>query len=56
MGEGRKHQIREICKQLGLPLVRIIRIRIGALRPGNLKPRQWRYLTQKEVEELRQPI
>src|SRR5215212_7912287 len=54
-GEGRKRQIREICKQLGLPVVRIVRVRIGALRLGNLKPRQWRYLTTKEVEDLRKP-
>jgi 23S rRNA pseudouridine2605 synthase len=56
MGEGRKRQIREICKQLGLPVVRIVRIRIGSLRLGNLKPRQWRYLTAREVEELKQPV
>jgi 23S rRNA pseudouridine2605 synthase len=56
MGEGRKRQIREICKQLGLPIVRIVRIRIGALRLGNLKPRQWRYLTTQEVEGLKKPI
>jgi 23S rRNA pseudouridine2605 synthase len=56
MGEGRKRQIREICKQLGLPVVRLVRIRIGPLRLGNLKPRQWRYLTAKEVEELRKPV
>jgi len=56
MGEGRKRQIREICKQLGLPVVRIVRVRIGALRLGNLKPRQWRYLTTKEVEDLRKPV
>ena len=55
MGEGRKRQIREICKQLGLPIVRIVRVRIGSLHLGNLKPRQWRYLTTKEVEELRRP-
>lgn len=55
MGEGRKRQIREVCKQLGLPVVRILRVRIGALRLGTLKPRQWRYLTTKEVEELQQP-
>ncbi|HJR81857.1 MAG TPA: pseudouridine synthase, partial [Anaerolineales bacterium] len=54
MGEGRKRQIRETCKQLGLPIVRIIRIRIGALRLGNLKPRQWRYLTREEVDALKQ--
>ncbi len=53
MGEGRKRQIRETCKQLGLPVVRIVRTRIGSLRLGNLKPRQWRYLTQQEVGELK---
>ena len=40
MGEGCKRQIRETCKQLGLPVVRIIRIRIGVLQQRNLKPRQ----------------
>jgi 23S rRNA pseudouridine2605 synthase len=53
MGEGRKRQIRETCKQLGLPIVRILRIRIGSLRLGNLKPRQWRYLTRQEIDELK---
>jgi 23S rRNA pseudouridine2605 synthase len=53
MGEGRKRQIREICKQLGLPIVRIVRVRIGTLRLGSLKARQWRYLTTKEVEDLK---
>ena len=53
MGEGRRRQIRETCHQLGLPVVRILRIRIGSLRIGNLKPRQWRYLTMQEVDELK---
>ena len=55
MGEGRKRQIRETCKQLGLPVVRILRVRIGSLRLDNLKARQWRYLTMKEVEDLKKP-
>jgi 23S rRNA pseudouridine2605 synthase len=53
MAEGRKRQIRETCKQLGLPVVRIVRIRIGTLRLGTLKPRQWRYLTVTEIDELK---
>ena len=53
MGEGRKRQIREICKQLGLPIVRILRIRIGTLRVGTLKPRQWRFLNNDEIHELK---
>ena len=55
MGEGRKRQIRETCQQLGLPIVRILRIRIGSLRIGGLKPRQWRHLTQVEIDELKSP-
>lgn len=50
--EGRKRQIREMGKQTGLPVVRILRVRIGGLLLGNLKPRQWRYLTAREVKEL----
>ncbi|HCR71860.1 MAG TPA: pseudouridine synthase [Anaerolineae bacterium] len=53
MGEGKKRQIREVGKLLGLPVVKIIRLRIGTLRLGDLKPRQWRYLTEDEVEELK---
>ncbi len=53
MGEGRKRQIRETCKQLGLPVVRILRVRIGELRLGNLKPGQWRFLAPRELDELK---
>jgi len=53
MREGRKRQIRETCKQLGLPVVRIVRTRIGTLRLANLRPRQWRYLTTAEVNDLK---
>jgi len=56
MGEGRKRQIREIGFLLGLPVVRILRTRIGTLRLGNLKPRQWRYLTKAEVDEMRKLV
>lgn len=53
MGEGRKRQIREIGSLLGLPIVRIVRVRIGTLRLGNLKPGEWRHLTADEVAELK---
>jgi 23S rRNA pseudouridine2605 synthase len=53
MGEGKKRQIREVGKLLGLPVVKIIRLRIGTLKLGNLKPGHWRYLTGDEVKELR---
>lgn len=56
MGEGRKRQIREIGFLLGLPVVRILRVRIGTLQLGKLKPRQWRYLTTQEIADLRKLV
>jgi 23S rRNA pseudouridine2605 synthase len=53
MKEGRKRQIRDTCHQIGLPVVSIIRVRIGSLHLGNLKPNQWRYLTPAEIKELK---
>ena len=53
MGEGRKRQIRETCQQLGLPVVRIVRLRIGDLRIGTLKAGQWRQLAPDEVDSLK---
>ena len=53
MREGRKRQIRETGTQIGLPVVRILRVRIGTLQLGNLKPREWRQLTPEEVARLK---
>lgn len=53
MGEGRKHQIREIGALLGLPVVRIVRVRIGTLYLGTLKPGEWRHLTEGEIVGLK---
>jgi 23S rRNA pseudouridine2605 synthase len=53
LNEGRKRQIREVGKQIGLPVVKIIRMRIGTLKLGSLKAGEWRYLSHQEVEGLR---
>lgn len=50
--EGHKRQIREMGKVTGLPVVKIVRIRMGTLELGNLKPRQWRHLTKQEISAL----
>lgn len=50
--EGRKRQIRETGAKLGLPVLRIIRIRIGSFQLGNLKPGQWRDLNHTEIQAL----
>ena len=53
MGEGRKRQIRETAAALGLPVVRIIRIRISSLSLGGLKPGEWRRLEPDEIGRLK---
>lgn len=53
MREGRKRQIREIGAMLGLPIVRILRVRIGSLLLGRLKPREWRHLLSSEINLLK---
>lgn len=53
MHEGRKHEIRDTGSALGLPVLRLTRIRLGPLVLGNLKPGEWRVLTPPEVGKLR---
>lgn len=51
--EGRKRQIRRTGAMLGHPVHRLIRVRIGPVRLGDLKPGHWRRLTAAEVRALR---
>ena len=51
--EGRKRQIRETGSLLGLPVVKIIRVEMGGVQLGRLKPKEWRYLTEDEVKLLK---
>ena len=53
MHEGKKREIREIARLLGLPVVKLIRVRIASLRVGGLKAGQWRKLEAGEVEQLK---
>jgi len=50
--EGRKRQIRRVAAMLGYPVRRLVRVRMGSLFIGDLKPGQWRKLTEAEVKAL----
>ena len=50
--EGRKRQIRRVAAELGHPVRRLVRERIGPLSLGDLQPGEWRHLTAAEVREL----
>ena len=53
MKEGKKRQIREIGKLLGLPVKRIIRTRIATIEMDTLKVGEWRYLSDREIRKLK---
>ncbi len=46
--EGKKRQIRRMCEAVGLKVLRLMRVRIGAVTLGNLPAGQWRYLRADE--------
>ena len=50
--EGRKHIVRRLLAEVGLPVARLIRTAIGSVRLGNLKPGHTRRLTRQEISAL----
>lgn len=51
--EGRKRQIRRVAALLGHPVVRLIRVRIGPVRLGDLPPGRWRPLSPAEIRAVK---
>lgn len=51
--EGRNRQIRKMCQAAGLTLTRLKRVSEGTLMLGDLRPGQWRHLTESELQDLR---
>jgi len=51
--EGKYHQIKKMCKRLGIEWEKIQRVRIGGLiLDQTLKPGEWRELTKDEVKKV----
>ncbi len=50
--EGRKRQVRRMLAAVGHRVLRLIRVRVGLLRLGDLPPGQWRALSAAEVKKL----
>lgn len=51
--EGRNRLIKRMCTAISHPVIRLKRIRYGPLALGDLKPGKYRYLTPKEIGELK---
>ena len=54
--EGRNRQIRKMCQQNGLHVLSLRRVSIGNLELGTLKSGEWRYLSAKEINYLKNAI
>jgi len=52
--EGRNRQIRKMCEKASLRLTRLLRVSEGSLELGELKTGKWRYLSEKELQDLQQ--
>jgi 23S rRNA pseudouridine2605 synthase len=50
--EGRNRQVRKMCEVLGYPVINLKRVSVGGLTLGDLKPGEWRLLSEKELSLL----
>ena len=51
--EGKKHQIRRVCRRVGLWVTDLFRSAIGPLAIGDLPEGRWRLARPEEIERLR---
>ncbi len=52
--EGRQHQVKRMLEAVGHPVLRLMRIKMGPLSLGNLASGEFRYLTDREANVLRE--
>ncbi len=50
--EGRNRQIRKMCEEVGLTVIRLKRNAVGSIKLGMLPTGKWRELTEDEVHKL----
>ena len=54
--EGRNHLIRRMIGHLGADVAKLVRVRYAGLRTDDLRVGRWRYLKQKEINDLRRLV
>ena len=54
--QGVNRQIRRMCRDLGLTILRLRRVELGPLFLGNLEPGKWRALTEAEIQTLKSSL
>lgn len=54
--EGRKHQVKRMLESVGHPVIRLMRIKMGPMSLGDLEPGEFRFLTDREANALRELV
>jgi len=54
--EGRKHQVKRMLEAVGHPVIKLLRVRMGPLSLGSLEPGEFRFLTDREANSLRELV
>ena len=51
--EGRNRQIRRMCENCGISVMRLKRVAVGKIELGKLESGKWRHLTEEEISYLK---
>lgn len=54
--EGKKREIKRMCKAIGLSVTNLVRTKFANLTAKNLKLGAWRYLKEREIEDLKRMV
>ncbi|HEY5627714.1 MAG TPA: pseudouridine synthase [Nitrospira sp.] len=54
--EGRKHQVKRMLESVGHPVIKLTRVKMGPLSLGNLESGEFRFLTDREANALREVV
>lgn len=54
--EGRKREIRRMCKTIGYPVISLVRVKFDDITLQGIDKGKWRYLLPVEVERLKRKV
>ncbi len=54
--EGRKREIRQMCKAIGYPVISLVRVKFDDITLQGIDKGKWRYLLPVEVERLKRKV
>jgi len=56
MSEGRKREVKHLCRAVGHPVISLVRISFAGIECGRLKKGEWRHLNAAEISRLKKMV